>query len=98
VTRWRRCAWTWTRCAASGCTGSSTAGRRAQADGLPPAGRRALAEAVEELGRDPGLGQRAPGYLPEFRTLAFGGWGLAFYLVRERQGTVVLLDLVWAGP
>jgi hypothetical protein len=71
---------------------------RAQAANLPPAGRWALAEAVEQLGRDPGLGQRAPGYLPEFRTWAFGEWGLAFYLVRERHGTVVLLDLIWAGP
>jgi hypothetical protein len=32
------------------------------------------------------------------RTWAFGEWGLAFYLVRERQSTVVLLDLVWAAP
>jgi hypothetical protein len=71
---------------------------RTQAANLPPAGRRALAGAVEQIGRDPGLGQRAPGYLPEFRTWAFGEWGLAFYLVRERHGTVVLLDLVWAGP
>lgn len=71
---------------------------RAQAAGLPPAGRRALAEAVEQLSGDPSLGQRAPGYPPEFRTWAFGAWGLAFYLVREGQGTVVLLDLVWAGP
>ena len=71
---------------------------RAQAANLPPAGRRALATAVAHLGRDPGLGQRAPGYPPEFGTWAFGEWGLAFYLVRERQSTVVLLDLVWAGP
>jgi mRNA-degrading endonuclease RelE of RelBE toxin-antitoxin system len=71
---------------------------RAQAASLPPAGRRALAEAVEQLGSDPSLGQRAPGYLPEFHTLPFGEWGLVFYLVRERHGTVVLLDLVWAGP
>jgi hypothetical protein len=71
---------------------------RAQAANLPPAGKRALAEAVEQLGRDPLVGQRASGYPPEFRTWAFGEWGLAFCLVRERQGTVVLLDLVWAGP
>jgi hypothetical protein len=71
---------------------------RAQAANLPPAGKRALANALEKLGRDPSLGQRAPGYPPEFRTWAFGEWGLAFYLVRERHGTVVLLDLVWAGP
>jgi hypothetical protein len=71
---------------------------RAQAANLPPAGRRALAGAVEELGRYPSLGQQAPGYPPEFRTWAFGQWGLAFYLVWERQGTFVLLDLVWAGP
>jgi hypothetical protein len=71
---------------------------RAQAANLPPAGRLALAEVVEQLARDPSLGQRAPGYLPEFRTWAFGEWGLAFYLVRERLGTVVLLDLIWAGP
>lgn len=71
---------------------------RAQAADLPPAGKRALAEAVEQLGRDPSLGQRTPGYPPEFRTWAFGEWGLAFYLVRERQSTIVLLDLIWAGP
>jgi plasmid stabilization system protein ParE len=71
---------------------------RAQAAGLSPAGKRALAEAVEQLGRAPALGQRAPGYPPEFRTWAFGEWGLAFYLVRERHGMIVLLDLIWAGP
>jgi hypothetical protein len=43
-------------------------------------------------------GQRAPGYPPEFRTWAFAEWGLVFYLVRERSGTVLLLDVIWAGP
>jgi hypothetical protein len=67
---------------------------RVQAASMPPAGKRALAEAVEQLGRDPAVGQRAPGYPGEFGTWAFGEWGLAFYLVRERLGMVVLLDLV----
>jgi hypothetical protein len=49
---------------------------RAQADGLPSAGRRALAEAVEELGRDPSLGQRAQGTYPSSAPwrLAGGAW------------------------
>jgi hypothetical protein len=71
---------------------------RAQADSLLPAGKRALAEAVEQLRGDPLAGQRAPGYPPEFRTWAFAEWGLVFYLVRERSGTVLLLDVIWAGP
>jgi hypothetical protein len=71
---------------------------RAQADSLVPAGKRALAEAVEQLGRDPWLGQRAPRYAPEFHTWAFGEWGLVFYLIRERRGTILLLDIIWAGP
>ena len=71
---------------------------RAQVDSLRPAARQALADAIEQLRREPTVGQRAPGYLPEFRTLAFGEWGLVFYLVLERRGTVLLLDVVWAGP
>jgi hypothetical protein len=71
---------------------------RAQADGLPPAGRQALADAIEQLGRDPWSGQRLPSYPPEFRMQSFGDWGLVVYLIRERQATVVLLDLIWAGP
>ena len=71
---------------------------RAQADGLPPAAKRALAEAIERLGREPWLGQRAPGHPPEFHTWAFGEWGLVFYLILERRGTVLLLDVIWAGP
>jgi hypothetical protein len=71
---------------------------RAQADSLPPAGRQALADAIEQLGRDPSVGERAPGYPPEFHTSPFGEWGLVFYLIRQRRGTIVLLDLIWAGP
>jgi hypothetical protein len=71
---------------------------RAQADGLPPAGQQALAAAIEQLGRDPWAAQRLPSYPPEFRTLAFGDWGLVVYLILERQATIVLLDLIWAGP
>ncbi len=71
---------------------------RAQADSLLPAGKRALAEAVEQLGRDPLAGQRAPGYPPEFHTWAFGERGLVFYLIQKRRGTILLLDIIWAGP
>jgi hypothetical protein len=71
---------------------------RAQADSLVPAGRRVLADAIEQLRRDPGGGQQAPGYPPEFHTYPFGEWGLIFYLIRERHGTIVLLDIIWAGP
>jgi hypothetical protein len=71
---------------------------RAQANSLPPAGQQALAAAIEQLGRDPWAAQRLPSYPPEFRTLPFGDWGLVVYLIRERQATVVLLDLIWAGP
>lgn len=71
---------------------------RAQVDSLGPAGRRALADVLAQLGRDPLVGQRAPGYLPEFHTVAFGEWGLVFYLILERRATIVLLDVIWAGP
>jgi mRNA-degrading endonuclease RelE of RelBE toxin-antitoxin system len=71
---------------------------RAQADSLPPAGRQALADAIEQLGRDPWAAQRLPSYPSEFRSRSFGDWGLVVYLIRERQATVVLLDLIWAGP
>lgn len=71
---------------------------RSQVDSLGPAGRRALADAIAQLRRDPSIGQRTPGYLPEFHTLAFGEWGLVFYLVLERRAAILLLDVVWAGP
>jgi hypothetical protein len=71
---------------------------RAQADSLPPAGKRALADSMEQLRPDPWQGQRVPGYPPEFRTWSVGDEGLVVYLIRERQVTVVLLDLIWAGP
>ena len=71
---------------------------QAQANSLPPAGQQALAAAIEQLGRDPWAAQRLPSYPPEFRTRSFGDWGLIIYLIRERQATVVLLDLIWAGP
>jgi hypothetical protein len=71
---------------------------RAQADSLGPAGRRVLADAIEQLRRDPCVGQPAPGYPPEFHTYPFAEWGLVFYLIRERKGTIVLLDIIWAEP
>jgi hypothetical protein len=71
---------------------------RAQAGSLPPAGKRALADAIEQLGRDPWAAQRLRSYPPEFRARSFGAWGLVVYLIRERQATVVVLDLIWAGP
>jgi hypothetical protein len=73
-------------------------GARVQAKSLPPVGRQALADAIEELSGDPWSGQWLPSYPPEFRTRSFGDWGLVVYLIRERQATVVLLDLIWAGP
>ena len=71
---------------------------RAQADSLPPAGQRAVADAIEQLRLDPWQGQHVPGYPPEFRTWPMGQEGLIVYLIREPQVTVVLLDLIWAGP
>lgn len=71
---------------------------RAQADSLPPAGRRALADAIERLRPGPWQGQRVPGYPPEFRIWPVGDAGLVVYLIREPQATIVLLDLIWAGP
>jgi hypothetical protein len=73
-------------------------GARAQADSLPPTGRRALADAIEQLRLNPWQGQRVPGYPPEFRTWPVGEEGLVVYLIRERHVTIVLLDLIWAGP
>jgi hypothetical protein len=70
---------------------------RAQVDSLGPVGRRALADALVQLRGDPSVGQRAPGYPPEFHTVAFGAWGLVFYLVWERRGAIVVLDVIWAG-
>jgi hypothetical protein len=58
-------------------------GARAQADSLPPAGRRALADAIEQL---------------RLATWPVGDEGLVVYLIRDRQATIVLLDLIWAGP
>jgi hypothetical protein len=52
---------------------------------------------VERIRRDPWVGQPAPGDLPEFHTLAFGEWGLVFYLILERHNMVLLLDIIWAG-
>jgi hypothetical protein len=71
---------------------------REQAVSLPPDGRHALADAVEQLRADPwqGLPYR-PDYPPEYRMLAFGGWGVVVYVIGERITTVTLLELTWAG-
>jgi hypothetical protein len=37
------------------------------------------------------------GYPPEFH-LPVWRVGLIFYLIRQRRGTILLLDIVWAGP
>jgi hypothetical protein len=70
---------------------------RAQADSLGPAGRQALADAIEQLRRDPSLGQR-PGLSARVPHLPVRRVGLVFYLIRQRRGTILLLDIVWAGP
>jgi hypothetical protein len=30
------------------------------------------------------------------RSMAFGGWGLQVYLIREQEHSIVVLDLTWA--
>ena len=75
-----------------------TAEARAQRSTLLPEAARALDAAVEQLQVDPWQGRAyRAGYPPEYRMLPFGGWGLVVYLVREQRGTVVLLEVTWAG-
>jgi hypothetical protein len=65
---------------------------------LPPEGRSVLADAVAQLAADPWQGERyRPGYPPEYRMLAFGGWGTVMYVIGERTAAVLILDLLWAG-
>ena len=75
-----------------------TAEARTQRSTLPPDAARALDAAVEQLVGDPWQGRAyRAGYPPEYRMLTFGAWGLVVYLVREQHGTVVLLEITWAG-
>jgi hypothetical protein len=71
---------------------------QAVAASLPPESRSALADAVAQLAGDPWQGTPyRPGYPPEYRMLAFGGWGAIVYVIGERTAAVLILDLLWAG-
>jgi len=71
---------------------------QAVAVSLPPEAGRALADAVAQLAAGPWQGALyRPGYPPEYRMLAFGGWGTVVYVIGERATTVLILDLLWAG-
>ena len=98
ATRSRPSRLTWTRSGRkAACTRSSTAAGpepKPNASG-PPANRRCRRDRAARP--RPLGGPSAPELPAEFRTLAFGDWGLVVYLIRERQATVVLLDLIWAG-
>ncbi len=77
----------------------ATAEAQAQRSTMPSDAARALDAAVEQLRSDPWQGRAyRAGYPPEYRMLPFGGWGLIVFLVREQYGTVVLLEVTWAGP
>ena len=71
---------------------------RAQTESLPEDGKRALDEAVEVLGGDPWSGEHYQhGHSDEWRSLAFGTWGVVVYLIHESRRAVLLLDVTWAG-
>lgn len=60
----------------------------------------ALSEVVALMEVAPWSGEAYNRMRPEaaMRTLAFGGAGLAIYLVVEDQRVVSLLRVLWAGP
>jgi len=50
------------------------------------------------LGGDPWSGERYQhGHSDEWRSLAFGTWGVVVYLIHESRRAVLLLDVTWAG-
>jgi hypothetical protein len=65
--------------------------------GLPAEARWACRAAIEALRAEPWRGEQYRDHPREFRTWAFERWGLIVYLIRERIGRVVVLQVTWAG-
>jgi hypothetical protein len=47
---------------------------------------------------DPWRGVHVPGCPQELRTWPMGNKGQVVYLIHRRYVTLLLLDLIWAGP
>lgn len=77
-------------------TVSATAAR--QAAGMPPSARTAFADVLQQLAADPWAGEPYhPRWSPEFRTITFGGSGLATYVVSDRRQAVLVEQVIWTG-
>jgi len=77
-------------------TVSGTAAR--QAAGMPSGARAALADVLQQLATDPWAGEPYhPRWSPEFRTITFGGSGLATYVVSDRRKAVLVEHVIWTG-
>lgn len=69
-----------------------------QIAGMSDTARTALAEALAQLADDPWSGDPYdPRWSPEFRTIAFGGAGLATYVISERRRVVLVEHVIWTG-
>lgn len=69
-----------------------------QVTGMPHAARTALADILAELAADPWSGDPYdPRWSPEFRTITFGGSGLATYVISERRHVVLVEHVIWTG-
>jgi hypothetical protein len=63
---------------------------------LPAEARAALAGVLEQLAADPWAGSPYdPRWSPEFRTMPFGGAGLAAYVISERRRSIVVEHITW---
>lgn len=70
---------------------------RRQVDTLPTVARPELARTLEAITADPWHGEQFPDYPPEYPMADFGSWGIVVYLVRDRQQTVTILQITYAG-
>jgi hypothetical protein len=68
-----------------------------QVASLPKQARLALADALERVAVAPWAEPRYHPRLPEeMRTVVFGEWGFAVYVISERRHLVILAYLTWA--
>lgn len=69
-----------------------------QRNGMPCEAVSALDRLVRELERDPWkIGSRMAGGLIDTYEAAFGGYGMATYIIQDHKVTVTVINLVWAG-
>ncbi|MFI1579956.1 type II toxin-antitoxin system RelE/ParE family toxin [Embleya sp. NPDC020630] len=69
-----------------------------QRNSMPRVALSALDTLVRQLERDPWkIGNRMFGGLNDTYEAAFGGYGMATYIIQDHKVTVTVINLVWAG-